>query len=311
MPRSSDPTVSIVIPARNEARNLEVVLPELPAVDQLVLVDGASVDDTVAVARRLAPDIVVVPQTRRGKGNALACGFAAASGDIVVMFDADGSADPAEIPAFLDALLDGGADFAKGTRFHPDGGSDDITALRRAGNAGLNGLTNLLFGTRFSDLCYGYNAFWRDVVPLLDLPPLYADGQPRWGDGFEIETVLNCRVAAAGLKIVEVPSTERARIFGETNLRTFQDGLRVLRTIVAEWRRARAGSGAAARFRDRGLTASPVLANTALLTALTAPTLLAAEARRLADPNRLDAAADAVRDAIGGATPGDYSGREV
>jgi len=59
-----------------------------------------------------------------------------------------------------------------------------------------------------------------------------------WGDGFEIETVLNCRVAAAGMKITEVPSMERERIFGQTNLRTFADGTRVLRTLAAEHRRA-------------------------------------------------------------------------
>jgi glycosyltransferase involved in cell wall biosynthesis len=242
MGRCVDPKISIVIPARNEARNLEVVLPELPEVHEVVLVDGHSVDGTVEVAHRILPSIVSVTQTRVGKGNALACGFEAASGDIVVTFDADGSADPMEIPAFVEALMRG-ADFAKGTRFHPDGGSEDITALRRVGNGALNKLTNLLYSTDFSDLCYGYNAFWRDIVPQLELPPITVAAPAAggiWGDGFEIETVLNCRVVAAGLKIVEVPSVERRRIFGETNLRTFADGARVLRTILAEFRRYRA-----------------------------------------------------------------------
>src|SRR6266704_1923360 len=126
MARSANPTVTIVIPARNEARNLEVVLPGLPDVEQIVLVDGNSVDGTIETAQRTRPGITVVRQTRTGKGNALACGFDAAKGDIVVMFDADGSADPREIPAFIDALI-AGADFAKGTRFHPEGGSEDIT----------------------------------------------------------------------------------------------------------------------------------------------------------------------------------------
>ncbi|HKS48871.1 MAG TPA: glycosyltransferase family 2 protein [Amycolatopsis sp.] len=235
MGRCADPTITVLIPARNEARNLEVVLPELPSVDQVVLVDGRSVDGTVDVARRVLPSIETLTQTRTGKGNALACGLAAARGDIVVMFDADGSADPKEIPAFVRVLVRG-ADFAKGTRFHPDGGSDDLTALRSAGNAALNGLTNLLFGTSFTDLCYGYNALWRDIVPRLDLPPTNLD-TPRWGDGFEIEAVLHCRAAAAGLAIAEVPSVERPRIFGKTNLRTFADGARVLRTILVEYRR--------------------------------------------------------------------------
>jgi len=135
-----------------------------------------------------------------------------------------------------------GADFAKGSRFVRGGGSDDITLLRKSGNAGLNGVANALFGTSYTDLCYGYNAFWSDVLPELELPDIHlpapVTGDMLWGDGFEIETVLNCRVAAAGMKITEVPSMERERIFGQTNLRTFADGTRVLRTLAAERRRA-------------------------------------------------------------------------
>ena len=128
------PKVSVVIPTLNEARNLPHVFAKLPAgLHEVIVVDGNSVDDTVATARRLRPDIRIVMQNRSGKGNALACGFAAATGDIIAMVDADGSADPAEIPQFVKALLDG-ADFAKGTRFADGGGSSDITRLRRIGN---------------------------------------------------------------------------------------------------------------------------------------------------------------------------------
>src|ERR1700754_2566927 len=244
MQRNGNPRVSVVVPTRNEARNLEIVLPAIaavrPAVHEIIVVDGNSVDGTVEAAQRVLPWVKVITQTRKGKGNAMACGFAAATGDLIVMFDADGSADPAEIPAFVRALIDG-ADFAKGSRFVRGGGSDDITLLRKTGNAGLNGVANALFGTSYTDLCYGYNAFWADLLPLLDLPdpdaPAPTEGM-LWGDGFEIETVLNCRVAAAGLKITEVPSVERQRIFGRTNLRTFADGARVLRTLAAERRRA-------------------------------------------------------------------------
>ena len=230
------PTVSIIIPARNEARNLEMVLPELPAVHQVVLIDGHSVDDTIETAKRLMPDILVVQQTRSGKGNALTCGFAAATGDIIVMFDADGSADPAEIPAFVQALIDG-ADVAKGSRFARGGGSDDITGFRSLGNRGLNLLTNLLLRSKYTDLCYGYNAFWRRVVPTLGLPDHIKsaeEGAMIWGDGFEIETLLNCRFFLRGHRIVEVPSIERSRIYGTSNLNAIRDGMRVLRTILAE-----------------------------------------------------------------------------
>lgn len=235
------PTISIVVPTLNEAANLPVVLPALPEVHEVIVVDGHSVDGTIATARRVRPEVKIVRQTRRGKGNALTCGFAAATGDIVVMFDADGSADAAEIPLFVRALTEG-ADYAKGSRFCGTGigmgGSADISRLRMAGNAGLNALANRLFGTQFSDLCYGYNAFWRRILPLLRLPPVAAPGAVRgkllWGDGFEIETVLSCRVAAARLRVAEVPSFEHRRLFGDTNLRTFVDGSRVLRTILFE-----------------------------------------------------------------------------
>jgi glycosyltransferase involved in cell wall biosynthesis len=231
-----------VIPALNEARNLREVLPALPPVHQVILVDGGSVDGTVETAREVLPDVVVVRQARRGKGNALAAGFAEVTGDVVVMFDADGSADPGEIPRFVEALVEG-ADFAKGSRFRPGGGSADITWVRRLGNKFLQTWMNLSFRTRFTDLCYGYNAFWADLVPLLDLPDhdLEApDGSGMlWGDGFEIETMISCRFATAGLAITEVPSVERRRVHGESNLRAFSDGWRVLRTLRAERARVR------------------------------------------------------------------------
>jgi glycosyltransferase involved in cell wall biosynthesis len=237
------PRISIVVPALNEAANLAVVLPQLPEVHEVILVDGGSVDGTIATARRVMPDIVTVLQARRGKGNALAAGFARVTGDIVVMLDADGSADPAEIARFVRVLQDG-ADFAKGSRFTEGGGSHDITTIRSIGNWALNTLFNLTFGRGYSDLCYGYNAFWADLIPLLDLPdhrtPLARNGKMQWGDGFEIETVINCRFAAAGVDIVEVPSVEKLRIFGQSNLHAVSDGLRVLRTLFTEWRRVRA-----------------------------------------------------------------------
>jgi glycosyltransferase involved in cell wall biosynthesis len=258
------PTVSIVVPARNEARNLEVILPMLPKVHQVILVDGNSVDGTIETAQRVMPTIEVVRQTRKGKGNALACGFAAATGDIIVMFDADGSADPAEIPAFIDALV-AGADVAKGSRFVAGGGSEDITWFRRTGNFFLNTITNLLLGSRYTDLCYGYNAFWTRLVPGLELgdhtAPMRADGKMTWGDGFEIETVLNCRFFLGGHVITEVPSVEKLRIHGVSNLNAISDGFRVLRTILAEKRRPM--RAAAAQRRMPVLVEVPVLEDAA------------------------------------------------
>src|SRR5580704_9241329 len=236
------PRVSVVIPTLNEARNLPYVFSRLPAdVHEVIVVDGHSVDDTISVARQLRPDVRIVLQSRRGKGNALACGFAAATGDIIAMIDADGSADPGEIPRFVQALV-AGAEFAKGTRFAPGGGSDDITRLRALGNRALVTFVNLCHRSRYTDLCYGYNAFWQRLVPMLgldaDSPPPPSGGR-LWGDGFEVETLIHLRVAAAGLAVTEVPSFEHSRIHGVSNLSAATDGLRVLRTILAELRRSR------------------------------------------------------------------------
>jgi glycosyltransferase involved in cell wall biosynthesis len=225
----------VVIPARNEASNIGYVLERLPdGLDEIILVDGGSVDGTVSVAQAIRPDIVVVQQTRRGKGNALAAGFARARCDYIVMIDADGSMDPQEIGDFI-RVLDAGADYAKGSRFTSGGGSSDISRIRDLGNRGLNTITNLLFRTRFSDLCYGYNAFRRECLDAMALPdPFDRTVMEHWGDGFEIETLMNVRVAKHRLAITEVASFESPRISGESNLRTFRDGFRVLTTIVRE-----------------------------------------------------------------------------
>lgn len=217
--------VSVVIPARNEAKNLPYVLPRIPFwVHEVILVDGNSTDGTADVARALIPTIRVVGQAGKGKGNALRAGFAACTGDIIVMLDADGSTDPAEIPSYVGALLSG-ADFAKGTRFIQGGGTSDMELHRKAGNWGLTTLVRILFGGNYSDLCYGYNAFWAHVLPRLDLD----------ADGFEIETLMNVRALRQGLLVAEVPSFEYDRIFGTSNLHAVRDGLRVLRTIFQEW----------------------------------------------------------------------------
>jgi glycosyltransferase involved in cell wall biosynthesis len=240
------PSVSVVIPTLNEARNLPHVFAEMPLdIDEVIVVDGRSVDETVAVARSLRPDVRIVNQTRKGKGNALACGFAAATCDIIVMIDADCSTSPSEIPRFVSTLVHG-ADFAKGSRFAAGGGSGDITRLRSFGNRGLNGLVNLGYRTRFTDLCYGYNAIWRKHLSVLGLNAGEHGSPAEWGDGFEIETVMNIRVARAGLRIFEVPSYEQPRMHGASNLNAFSDGFRVLRTVMTERRRAHDAEAVAA-----------------------------------------------------------------
>jgi glycosyltransferase involved in cell wall biosynthesis len=224
--RRTHPFVSVVVPTLNEERNIPQLFAVMPdIVDEVVLVDGRSTDNTVELSQRLRPDVIIVRETRKGKGAALRAGFEAASGNIIVMLDADGSTDPGEIPSYVGTLL-AGADFAKGSRFMQGGGSSDMEFHRYFGNQMFVWAVRLLFGCAYTDICYGYNAFWKRTLPLLNLD----------GDGFEIETLMNVRALQAGLKVAEVPSFENRRFMGESNLRAIPDGIRVLKTIVREWR---------------------------------------------------------------------------
>jgi glycosyltransferase involved in cell wall biosynthesis len=218
------PSVSVVIPAKNEAENLPYVLPRIPTfVSEVVLVDGKSTDDTVAVAKHLRPDIRIVEQKGRGKGDALRLGFEAAKSDVIVMLDADGSMAPEEIPAYVGALVSG-ADYAKGSRFIHGGGTDDMEFHRYLGNLGFVMAVRVLFGGYYSDLCYGYCGFWSHVLPRLGLR----------STGFEIETEMNVRALLSGIKVTEVPSFESKRVNGTSNLHAVRDGLRILHFIMKE-----------------------------------------------------------------------------
>jgi glycosyltransferase involved in cell wall biosynthesis len=220
----SRPRVSVVIPTLNEERNVGWVLERLPdVVDEVILVDGRSTDDTVAVARSVRPDIRVVLETTPGKGAALRAGFAAAQGEYVVMIDADGSMDPVEIVRFVDALQSG-CDFVKGSRFAPGGGTTDMSTIRRLGNGALRGAVNVLYRTNFTDLCYGFIGFRRERLAALRL-----DSQ-----GFEIETEMIARAVVASLRITEVASFEAERRHGDSHLNAWRDGRRALRTLLRE-----------------------------------------------------------------------------
>jgi glycosyltransferase involved in cell wall biosynthesis len=218
------PSISVVIPAKNEGRNVEWVLRSMPGwVDEVILVDGNSTDRTVEVAKSEWPGLVVVGQKRPGKGAALREGFASATGDIVVMIDADGSMDPGEIDRYVKPLIEGACDMVKGSRWLAGGGSLDITPFRKLGNKMLLALVNRLFGSEFTELCYGFMAFNRQCVEKLALT----------ADGFEIETQIVLNAVRAGMRVEEVASIEARRRYGRSNLRPIRDGLRVLSTVLA------------------------------------------------------------------------------
>lgn len=221
------PSVSVIIPTLNEAKNLPLVLPYLPMdwIDEVLLVDGRSSDNTVETAQRILPSIKVVLETKKGKGAAMYAGYKAASGDILVVMDADGSNDPREIPRYVKPLLEG-ADFVKGSRFAPGGGTTDMPRFRKWGNGAFVLMANTLYGTRFTDLCYGYHAFWRRCLDDLLIEDV---------NGFEIDTVLYLQALSKKMRIVEVPSFEGYRFYGEGKLQTIPDGMRVLKSIFHEW----------------------------------------------------------------------------
>ncbi|WP_369974188.1 glycosyltransferase family 2 protein [Mycobacterium sp. 3519A] len=224
-------TVSLVIPVKNEARNIGWVLEQVAdEVNEVILVDGNSTDATLITARSYRPDIKVVLQEGLGKGSALRAGFLAATGDIIVMMDADGSMAPQEIRHYLH-FLNNGYDFVKGSRFIAGGGSLDITPFRRFGNRFLLRVFNQLYGGDLTDLCYGFLAFHRRYLETMALS----------ATGFEIEAEMVVRAMQAGLRIAEVPSLELPRRAGKSNLRSIRDGTRVLRTVVRDHRSGLSG----------------------------------------------------------------------
>ena len=220
------PTVSLIIPVRNEARNIAWVLEQIADdVSEIILVDGNSTDATLITACSCRPDIRVITQQGVGKGSALRTGFLAATGDIIVMMDADGSMAPQEIRHYLHFLTNG-YDFVKGSRFVVGGGSSDITRFRWLGNRFLLTVFNALYDADLTDLCYGFCAFHRR----------YLDHMALTATGFEIEAEMVARAMQAGLRIAEVPSFELPRRTGRSNLHSIRDGFRVLRIVLRDHR---------------------------------------------------------------------------
>ena len=218
---------AVIVPTLNEEKNITSVIQELKYLGfaNILVIDGNSTDRTVAFAERLG--VHVIHQNGKGKGNALrqAFNYYGLNGDPVVVMDADGSMNPGELVCLIEAL-ERGADLVKGSRFLGHGGSEDLTLLRRLGNRIFVSLVNLIWSTRYTDLCYGYAVFKRDAIERL-YPHLRSKN-------FEIETEIFIKAKKLGLKVVEVPSVEMRRKHGKSNLKAYKDGFHILRTVIRE-----------------------------------------------------------------------------
>jgi len=220
-PGHPDARISVVICTLNEEENLPSVLPYLPRwVDEVIIVDGHSTDNTVEVARELRRDAKILYQPNKGKGEALKIGVKAASGDVVVTLDADGTYSPEEMPKFVQAVLQG-KDVAKGSRF-VHGAPSCMPLHRRLGNRVLAMTANLLLGTSYTDICSGYYAFRREVFQKLDLK----------SDGFEMEQEFFVKAAQMKLKVVEIQHSYYPRAHGASKTRDFRQGIRDILWIL-------------------------------------------------------------------------------
>lgn len=215
------PRISVVMCTLNEEGNLPKVLPKIPRwVDEVILVDGHSTDNTVKVTQTIRPDVKIFLQDGKGKGDALKYGFQKATGDIIVTLDGDGATNPNEISSFVSALMRG-YDFAKGTRLRY-GRPLQMKWHRWFGNKILAIAANLLFGSDYTDICSGYNAFWKKSLIGLAL----------YSDGFEMEQEMNVKIVKEGLRVIEIPHNYEIRQSGTSKVRDVRQGIRNFMLII-------------------------------------------------------------------------------
>jgi glycosyltransferase involved in cell wall biosynthesis len=217
-------SVSVILAAYNEAGTIERIVrgcfDHTPPGSEVIVVDDGSLDDTAALAERAGATVHHLPKNR-GKGVAIRHGIERAKGDIFLFLDADGQDDPAEIPLLLGALGPD-VDMVVGSRFLGRFEQGAITPLNRAGNRLLTEVVNVLFRARLTDTQAGFRVVRRAMAERAGLS----------ADRYDIEVDLLLSVLRSGGRVIEVPVWRGPRRFGESGLRSFRDGTRILARIV-------------------------------------------------------------------------------
>jgi hypothetical protein len=239
---SVPPSVSVVVPARNEAGNIETLIERLPAMgpaDELIFVEGHSTDDTWeaiehAAARHPERDITCVRQTGRGKGDAVRAGFAVAKREILMILDADMTVGPEELPKFYRARVSGVGEFVNGTRLVYPLETGAMRFANIVGNKFFALAFSFLLGQSFKDTLCGTKVIDRASYERL------ASGRGYFGD-FDPFGDFDLLFGAQrlGLKIVELPIRYRQRTYGTTNIQRWRHGVLLLRMTLFAARRVK------------------------------------------------------------------------
>ena len=226
------PTVSVICPCRNEAGNIQQIVERLPNIGshtELIFVEGHSKDNTLDECRRVAAntpekDIKVLVQEGRGKGDAVRLGFAKATGDILMILDADISVAPEDLVDFYDALVSGKGDFINGCRLVYSMDSRAMRFLNLWGNKFFALLLSKLMGQPVKDSLCGTKVLWRRAYLDIAAGRTYFGALDPFGD-FD----LLFGAAKLNMKIIDIPVRYRERTYGSTNINRFADGSLLMR----------------------------------------------------------------------------------
>lgn len=219
--------VTLLIPTKNEEGCIGRVLREVPRriVSEIIIIDGHSADNTVMEAKaNMSPGDKLLKQKGDGYGSAFLEGFKMATGDVIVMMDADGSHNPNDIVNIIHKFKQG-YEYVMATRYAKGGCSKDDTIIRFLGNKIFTWMTNVIHGTNVTDSLYLFTAISRKGLRKLHLT----------SPGFEFCTEIIVKAHKANLRFGEVPVTERARFAGKSKVNSFKHGLKILSIILRRY----------------------------------------------------------------------------